>query len=642
MKVNLSILVLMALALWGCSKQAPPEEEAQMVQEYTIEQFFGNTSIGGSSFSHDYSKILFSSDESGIYNVYSVPIEGGEPIQLTQSDSQTVFASAYFPHDDRFLFRADNNGDEINHIFMQTPEGEVSDLTPWEGARSNFYGWNRERTGFFFGSNKRDNKFVDVYEMDIETFEPTMIYQNDAGMDFTGMSNDKRYFALSKTITTSSNELYIYDTETKEMKLLAPANGNSYSASEFSLDNKTFYFTTNEGNEYMYLAKYDLESGEKEEVFKADWDVMYAYSSFNEKYRIIGINEDGRNSIKVFEIASGKEVQFPSIEGGDITSVNIGDNEEVLTFYAGASNMPSNLFFGKMGETEASQLTNTLNPEINAADLVTAEVIRYPSFDGLEIPSILYKPHNATADNKVPALVWVHGGPGGQTRANYSAIMQYFANHGYVVLGVNNRGSSGYGKTFNKMDDQKHGDVDLKDCIWAKEYFKSLGYVDTTKVGIIGGSYGGYMTAAAMAFAPDEFEVGVDIFGVTNWIRTLRSIPPWWESFKDALYEEMGNPYGEDSIALYNKSPLFHAENIKKPMMVLQGANDPRVLKAESDEIVEAVKNNGVPVEYVVFDDEGHGFSKKENRIKGYGDILAFLDKYLKKEVPEETEEQQM
>ncbi len=180
------------------------------------------------------------------------------------------------------------------------------------------------------------------------------------------------------------------------------------------------------------------------------------------------------------------------------------------------------------------------------------------------------------------------------------------------------------------MDDLNHGDKDLKDCIWGKKWLQSQETTDPEKIGIIGGSYGGYMTMAALTFAPDEFQVGVNIFGVTNWLRTLKSIPPYWESFRLALYAELGDPNTQDSIRLYNISPVFHAQNVKKPLMVLQGANDPRVLQVESDEIVAAVRKNNVPVEYVVFPDEGHGFRKKENEIDGYGKILQFLDKYLK------------
>jgi dipeptidyl aminopeptidase/acylaminoacyl peptidase len=182
------------------------------------------------------------------------------------------------------------------------------------------------------------------------------------------------------------------------------------------------------------------------------------------------------------------------------------------------------------------------------------------------------------------------------------------------------------------MDNQKHGDVDLKDCVAAKEYLAGLEYIDGEKIGIIGGSYGGYMVMAALTFEPEVFEAGVNIFGVTNWLRTLRSIPPYWESFREALYDEMGNPNTEDSVRLYNISPLFHADQVTKPLMVLQGANDPRVLQVESDEIVEAVKANDVPVVYELYPDEGHGFVKKENEIKGYGRIKEFLDEYLKGE----------
>jgi dipeptidyl aminopeptidase/acylaminoacyl peptidase len=194
---------------------------------------------------------------------------------------------------------------------------------------------------------------------------------------------------------------------------------------------------------------------------------------------------------------------------------------------------------------------------------------------------------------------------------------------------VNNRGSSGYGKTFFKLEFLKHGTDDLADCVEAKKYLASTRLVDTTRVGILGGSFGGYMVLAALAFRPYEFAVGVDLFGVANWVRTLKSVPPYWEAFREALYKEIGNPFTDEEF-LRAKSPLFHADNIRRPLMVLQGANDPRVLKVESDEIVAAVKKNNVPVEYVVFQDEGHGFVKKENEVKGYRAILEFLDTNLK------------
>ncbi len=207
--------------------------------------------------------------------------------------------------------------------------------------------------------------------------------------------------------------------------------------------------------------------------------------------------------------------------------------------------------------------------------------------------------------------------------------IQYLVNHGYAVLGINNRGSSGYGQTYFTADDRKHGHEPLRDCVEAKAYLAAMPEIDPNRIGIIGGSYGGYMVLAALAFEPEVFAVGVDIFGVSNWLRTLESIPPYWEAERLALYQEIGDPV-KDREMLKAISPVFHAEKIRRPLMVLQGQNDPRVIKPESDDIVAAVKKNGVPVEYIVFPDEGHGFTKKKNQIEGYSAILGFLDKHLK------------
>jgi dipeptidyl aminopeptidase/acylaminoacyl peptidase len=616
--------------LLGCQGRESADE-AVAVKEYTIEQMMDNLGVNGGSFSHDGSKLLISCNKTGIYNAYEIPAAGGEMTPLTNSTGSSVFAISYFPEDDRILFSQDDNGNEISHIFLRDVDGSVRELTPGEKARASFYGWAHDRKSFFYGFTARDPRMTDIYEMDIETFDSKMIYQDDTGYGFGGISNDKQYMALVKPINTNDSELYLYRFSDGEMTKVS-RNQAGYSPADFSVDSKSLYYLTDDGGEFNYLMRYDIGTGEHEKILADEWDIAYAYFSRNGKYRVVGVNADAKTEISITDMETGQEVEFPSFESGDITSVSISDDEELMRFYVGSSAYPSNLYLYNFEGGNYRELVNTLNPEIDRDDLVEAEVVRYQSFDGLDIPAIYYKPKQASPKNKAAALVWVHGGPGGQSRQSYSPTIQYLVNHGYAVLAVNNRGSSGYGKTFYKMDDQRHGEEDLKDCIWGKKWLAEQDYINAGQIGIIGGSYGGYMVMRAMTHAPEEFEVGVDIFGVTNWIRTLRSIPPWWESFKDALYTEMGNPYTEDSVRHYEISPLFHADKIANPVMVLQGAQDPRVLKVESDEIVEAAKANGVPVEYVVFDDEGHGFVKKENQIEAYGKILEFLDKYLKKE----------
>ncbi len=614
----------------GCQSEEPARE----VEQYSIEQFMDNTAVFGSSFSAREEKILVTSDKSGIRNAYFIPVEGGEMTALTQSEGSSIYAVSYFPQDDRILFQMDDNGDEIWHLFVREQDGSITELTPGEEARADFYGWAQDRESFFIGWTKRDPRLTDVYEVSLPDMTPKLLYANDGAFAFGGISPDKKYMALVKPINTNDSEMYLYRFEDGEMIQVSEEQA-AYSPADFSTDGKSLYYLTDNGSEFSYLVRYDIASGEREKIIEKNWDISYTYFSRKGKYRVTGINEDGKTAIEILDMEKNQPVDFPDFEDGSVTSVNISPSEELMTFYVGSSRSPSNLFVYHFETRDYKQLTDNLNPEIDKEDLVQAEVVRFPSFDDLEIPAIYYKPQQANASNPVPALVWVHGGPGGQSRQGYSAQIQYLVNHGYAILAVNNRGSSGYGKTFFQMDDQRHGEEDLKDCIWGKKWLAEQDYIDPEKIGIIGGSYGGFMVMRAMTHTPEEFEVGVDIFGVTNWKRTLRSIPPWWESFKDALYKEMGDPYSADSVRHYNISPVFHGEQVVNPVMVLQGAQDPRVLKIESDEMVEAIRANEVPVEYVIFEDEGHGFQKKKNQQEAYTRILTFLDKYLKKAEPE-------
>ena len=618
------VLITLFLFIASCTQTYKPTK-------YSIEQFYQNNRIGGGSFSDDETKLLVSSDESGIFNVYELDIASGEKTQKTFSEKESFFAIDYLPGTNQILYSADKGGDELNHIYLINEDGATIDLTPGEKEKASFAGWSKDKKSMYFTSNRRNPQFFDFFKMNIETWKSEMLYQNDNGINVSNISEDETWFAFSQTITTSENKLFLTNRIDNSTIELSEESG-SYNASGFSKDNKYFFFITDVDKEFSYLVKYKIETGEKEVLFETNWDVMYSYLSENERYRVVAINEDGKNTLFIKDLVNNSDVYFPKVLDGDIKAVSFSESEEKIRLMIGTSKSPNDIYVYNIGNKELKKLTETLNPEINANDMVAAEVVRYPSFDDLEIPAIYYKPLNATKRNKVPALVWVHGGPGGQSRTGYSPLIQYLVNHGYAILAVNNRGSSGYGKTFYKMDDLNHGDKDLKDCIWGKKWLQTQDYIDAEKIGIIGGSYGGYMTMAAMTFTPDEFKVGVNIFGVTNWLRTLKSIPPYWESFRNALYKELGDPTTADSVRLYEISPVFHAHKVKNPVMVLQGANDPRVLKIESDEIVAGIEANGITVEYVVFADEGHGFRKKENEIEGYGKVLTFLDTYLKGE----------
>lgn len=607
-----------------------PLKQGKQVKRYTIEQFMATTSVTGASFSKDERQILFSSNASGIFNAYTLPVGGGTPRALTTSTGDSTYAVGYFYNDDRILFTRDTGGDEQNHLYVLEPGGKERDLTPGK-LKASFAGWKPDGSGFYVATNERDPKFFDIYLYDAGSYDRTMVYQNDSGMNVSDISRDGNWLAFDKSSTTSDSDVYVYHLPTRTMKHITPHTAPaSHSAATFDPQSKRLLFTTNAGGEFTRIAAYDLASGATSDVEKADWDLLDTSYSRNGANRVSIVNRDGSIDVRVFD-AAGKPVTLPKLPGGEMRQVTFSASGRLMAFYLNGDRSPNNLYVHDFGSKKTTQLTRSLNPAIDPNDLVEAEVVRFKSFDGTVIPSIYYKPKGAAPNAKVPAVVYVHGGPGGQTMRGYSAQIQYLVNHGYAVLGINNRGSSGYGKTFFRADDRKHGMEPLWDCIEAKTWLASQSYIDAERIGIMGGSYGGYMTLAALAFRPEAFKVGIDIFGVSNWVRTLESIPPYWEAQRKALYDEIGDPV-KDKEFLVETSPLFHAHRIIKPLMVIQGANDPRVIRPESDEIVEAVRKNKVDVEYVVFDDEGHGFSKKKNQTEASAKILAFLDKHLKRQ----------
>jgi dipeptidyl aminopeptidase/acylaminoacyl peptidase len=626
-------LFLVSVVLTGCvaGAESSAADTTFTPKEYSVADFYKNVSFGGASWSPDNKNLLVRSNATGIWNAYVIPATGGAPQPLTSSTTNAIRPFSYFPHDERILYGSDQGGNELTHIYVRNTDGTTKDLTPGAKVKADFEGWATDDKSFFITSNERDPRYFDIYEIQVDGggFTTTPFYLNTDGYQPGPISRDKRYVALSKPRTTSDADIYLHDRQSKTTRNITAHTGNVNNAAvDFSPDGSKLLFVSDSGGEFAALYSYDIATGAKALVHRESWDVLGADYSRGGKYLIVYVNEDSRGAVRVLDAKTLQPVSLKGMPSGMVRSLSLTRNDSAFAFYASDGSVPSDLYAGAFSGTPR-RLTNSLNAAIRREDLVVPTVVRFKSYDGVEIPGLLYKPHQASPSAKAPAVVLVHGGPGGQAQVGYWAPTQAMVNHGYVVFDINNRGSSGYGKTFYAMDDRKHGEADLGDVVASKRMLTQTGYVDSTKIGIVGGSYGGYMVLAAVTLQPDAFKVGVDLFGISNWIRTLNSIPPWWASFREALFAEMGDPK-TDSARLVRISPLFNANRIKVPLMVLQGANDPRVLKVESDEIVAAAKKNGVPVEYIVFPDEGHGFVKKENEIRGYSAMIAFLDQHLK------------
>ncbi|WP_340677716.1 S9 family peptidase [Paraglaciecola sp.] len=633
----LSFLSVLLLGVLACSP-APSQstntaaelQQKPAFQRYSAEDFYKTTSVFGSSINFDGTKVLVSNDATGIYNAYEIPLDGSATKQLTQSTLESIYVNSWFPKDDRFIYTADKGGDELDHVFVQGADGKVVDLTPGEGLKANFVGWNADDQHFYVISNERNPQFFDLYQYATDDYSRQLIYQNADGLALETVSPDGNWMVGSKENSNADSDLFLIDLKNPTLNplLITPHEGDvSHSAYTFSTDNQTLVYATNQNGEFVEAWQYDLTNKAHKPLLKADWDVSFVYFSKDGKYRISGVNADAQTKLTIVNTQTGKDIVLPSMPEGDLRGVSFSQDSSTMVFYLNSDTSPSNLYVYRVGQDKVTRLTNSGNPDINEAFLVTGEVVRFDSFDGVSIPGILYKPQQAV-DKKVPALVWIHGGPGGQSRKGYSALIQHLVNNGYAILQINNRGSSGYGKTFFHLDDKRHGQDDLQDVVYCKQYLQSLAWVENDNIGVIGGSYGGYLTMAAMTFTK-EFKVGINIFGVTNWVRTLKSIPPYWESFRKSLYDELGDPE-QDEERLHSISPVFFGHKVTSPVLVVQGANDPRVLKIESDEMVEAIRAGGTYVDYLVFDDEGHGFSKKDNRIAASNKFVSFLDTYLK------------
>ncbi|MYF95535.1 MAG: S9 family peptidase, partial [Holophagales bacterium] len=478
---------LVAFAILGCgaSNEAPSRERVV----YSAAAFHNTTSYGGASFSADESRLLISSDVSGVWAVYSVPVAGGEPRQLTDS-AGPVFAQSYFPNDDRFLYTGDEGGNELNHLYVgsdgagDVPEGGV-DLTPGDNVRASFAGWRSDGGAFFVQTNERTPFAMDLYRYKVPPpgtwdFERELVFENDGTFNLGAVSEDGRWLALDKLTSNYDSDVYAYDLMAGHLVHVTEHEGEvEHGSGGFTPDSAHLYYGTNEHSEFNQIWSYDLADGSRELVLAADWDVFGVSFSDTGRYRVSAINEDASTVVEVLDTETGAPVSLPDLPAGDIAQVGFSASDRLMAFYLSSDQSPSDLYVYDLDQGgEALRLTQSLNPEIDPDDLVTTEVIRYPSFDGLEIPAILWRPHGASADNPAPAMVWVHGGPGGQTRRTYRADIQHLVNQGYVVLGVNNRGSSGYGKTFFHMDDRKHGEVDLQDFVWARTWLDTQDWVD--------------------------------------------------------------------------------------------------------------------------------------------------------------------
>jgi dipeptidyl aminopeptidase/acylaminoacyl peptidase len=598
-------------------------------KKYRIEQFFAIRQITGFSVSPDGTRIAYITNTNGLPNIWTIPIEGGWTSQITLAEN-AVKALSYSPKKDEIIFQSDVNGDEnhqLYHVFGKG--GEIKYLSPsHSGAQTFFTAWAKSARKVLFSSNKRDKRYFDTYVLDLDTMKEEMIYESksiyiEVPSDWS--ENDK-YIVYNIFYNNANQDICLYSKTNGSMKIITQHEGNMKNF-HGSLNKKadTIYFLTDYKREFVGLAYYKIKTGHFGWLESEKWDITDFRISRREKYLLYNVNENGNSKLKLKNIKTDKTTVLKLPKGNCLAFEFTPDEKKIVLLYDEPQN-PQDIYVYDLASKRLKQITFSMIGGIPKNDFNPPATVKYKSFDGLEIYSNLYIPKGLKKNRNNPAIVWPHGGPEWQEKNIFNKYFQILTTRGYIVIAPNFRGSTGYGKSFQQKIYKDWGGGEFRDVLCSVEYLKKTGYVDEKRISVVGGSFGGFMTLTCVTKAPDLWRCAVDIFGPANLFTFLDSIPEYW---KPATLELVGDT-GKDIELLRERSPVNFVDNIKCPIFVVQGANDPRVVKAESDQMVEKLRSQNKTVEYLVLEDEGHGFSKVSNQIRVWEKICDFLDRYMK------------
>jgi dipeptidyl aminopeptidase/acylaminoacyl peptidase len=598
---------------------------------YRFEQFTAVRRTLDLVFSPDGKEVAYITNTSGQFNVWKQAVKGGWPWQLTAFEENAARTVAWSPAGESLLIAADRHGDEFHQIYRLSIAGGWPDvLTSADKVQHNFSsdGWSKDGRYLAYACNGRNPADMDVMLLDLETNEHTMLLGGGANYFPASWSPDGKQLLIVKFNSNTDQDIFLFDVEAKGAKHLTPHEGQIvHSPGAWSPDGSGFYLVTDAGREFKGLVFYNLVKGAYKWIETPEWDIEDGALSEDGHLLAWTVNEDGYSRLFVKDVRTGEPLELPQLPRGVISGVKFSPDGRRLGFYINHPKHINDLYLLELEKGKLTRLTYNMLGGLSEEALIEPELVRFQSFDGRKIPAFLYKPRGASPSEKVPAVLSIHGGPESQERPvyAYSGFYQYLLNRGIAVLATNIRGSTGYGKSYQKLIHRDFGGNDLQDFKAAADYLRSLDWVDGKRLGVFGGSYGGFATLSCATRLPDYWAAAVDIVGPSNLVTFAKAVPPFW---KRMMKEWVGDP-DEDRDFLMQRSPITYVDQLNCPILIIQGANDPRVVKNESDQMVARLKSLGRTVEYVVFDDEGHGFTKRANELKAWRATADFLEKHL-------------
>ena len=590
---------------------------------YTIQDFLNIRSASFAGFSPDASKVLVGSNLPGTMQLFGIPRTGGELRQITSFDEPV--GGGYHPTLDELLILKDVGGNERTQIYRMADDGtNMRVLVEDPEFIHRFGGITRDGRTLAYDSNRRNGIDFDVYVHDLETGEERLVFDMGGWCSASGFSPDGRLLAIGRMTERSvDNDLYLVDVETGDVHHVCPHEEEAVvGAPAWRPDSAGFFFATDMDRDFIAVARYDLSTRTWTRVLERDWD-LGPRTDWTGRHLLVTTNEEGFTRLDLHDartLAHVRAIELPH-RGSAGASFSHDGRYVGYTFMSAIES--GDAWVLDLATDVTTRLTDVPKP-VPRDVFVEPELHRFSSFDGESVPLFLYRPRDAAGD--VPVIVYIHGGPESQYTPLFNPVIQYFVYRGYAVVAPNVRGSTGYGKRYHRLDDKRKRLDSVRDLESLYGWIASTNGLDAKRAALMGGSYGGYMVLAGLAFQPELWAAGVDIVGISSFVTFLENTAPWRRKFREREYGSLE----EDHDFLVEASPITHIDRMRAPLFIIHGTNDPRVPLIEAQQIHAALKDKGVTTELLVYDDEGHGLAKLKNRLDAYPKAADFLDRVLR------------
>lgn len=588
-----------------------------------ITRFLNVRTAGSPSLSPDGTKLAFRTTISGQPQLWVIDSRGGWPKQLTFGESVTFHQ--WSPSGDWIIYGIDRGGNEREGFYLINPNGtrERELLAPSDAFRV-FGGFTRDGSRIAYATTERNGVDFDVHLYDVLEGTDREVMRGEMGLFAASWRPDGGAVILSETRGEDANNVYVFDIEAGTLDtLFLPDDRSSYGSFSWIPDGSAFYLVTDQDRNYSALARYDFADGDLRFVETPDRDVESVDLSTDGRYLVWTTNDGGYSGMHARDLMTGRNLTTPELPRG-IYSVSWAWRANIASITVAGPRTPGDIWIWDVGGGSVNRGTESDAAGLDLGAMVEPEHFSFEARDRQTIHGLLYMPPNLTAGTRPPVLLSVHGGPTAQARPRFNGAHQYLLTRGVAIFDLNYRGSTGYGKEFARLNDRRLRSNEYLDMADAVEWLRSRGDVDASRVAVMGGSYGGYLTMTAVARLPEYFRSGVAFVGVSNWVTALEGASPQLKASDRIEYGDINDP--DDREFFREISPITFADQIRVPVMVLHGANDPRDPVTESDQFVRAIRESGGRVEYLRFPDEGHGIRRLPNRIIAYRRIARFLE----------------